>query len=122
MLLTVIAISAFAMLAYVYFMDISQIDYDGYFANILYGFDMLLDNPVIVGWIASIIVSTGGWLENYTQTGEPYDQSKFAETFIYYESILVLMSQAFPMPYAVFIVFGIDVARRIANRLRPKSA
>lgn len=118
LMVIIIAISCGIVVAYGYMVSVIPTEYEGFLANILYGLDQFLENPVIVGWITSIIVAGWGWLENYTQTGEQYDPKKFAETICFYEPALILISQYFPMPYAVFIAFGIDVARRIAKRIK----
>jgi len=118
LMLIVIAISCGCVVVYMIATSAVPLEYEGILANVLYGLDQFLENPVVVGWIESIIVAGWGWIENYTQTGEKYDPKKFVETVCYYEPALILISQYFPMPYAVFIAFGIDVARRIAKRIK----
>ena len=118
LLIVMIAVFTFGVAIYAQIMDIQPVEYEGLFDNIFNGLDRWFESPVIVGWIATLIVAVGGWIENYTQTGEPFNAKKFAETFFYYEPVLILMSQAFPMPYALFVTFAIDVLRRIASRLR----
>lgn len=115
MMFTTILCSGVLTIAYTNFAGC--FGYEGTFENLLYGIDRLLENPVVMSWITSCIVSIGGWLENYTHTKEKFSAEKFAETVFYYLPALTLISQYFPMPLAVFFSFGIDVARRIAKRI-----
>lgn len=116
----IIVVSIIPIIVYGAFMTEAAVDYEGLFANVLNGLETFLDNPIFLGWIVAIIVAVGGWLENYVKTKEKFDPSKWAETFFYYEPALILLTQWFPTEYAVFLAFGIDVARRIAVRLRKK--
>jgi len=93
-------------------------DLEGFFVNLGYSLDRWFDNPALMGWIATIIVALGGYLENYVMTGEGFQKERFAETFFYYEPLLILFSQAIPTKYALVFLFAIDVARRIATRFK----
>lgn len=115
----VIVISAFAVVAYTWFVGEAEITVAG-FENVFYGLDQFFENPIAVGWLASIIVSVWGWLENYTQTKEPFDPSEFAKTFCLYEPIIILMSQWLPIPMATVVTFGVHVVRRIVTYIKAK--
>jgi len=87
--------------------------------NLGYNIDQLLDNPAFVGLIATAFVGVfSGYMENWSVSGEGFDLKKFAETFYYYEPLLILFSQWLPMREAVTFTFALDVLRRIAKRLR----
>ena len=87
--------------------------------NLGYGLDQLLDNPAFVGLLATVFVGVfGGYMENWSISGEAFAPGKFAETFYYYEPLLILLSQWLPMREAVAFTFALDVLRRIALRLR----
>jgi len=63
-----------------------------------------------------------GYVENLAvEKGQAYMVEKFVETCLFYEPTLIVLSQAFPMPYATAIALGLDIARRAITRLR-KSA
>jgi hypothetical protein len=86
--------------------------------NLGYNLDQLFENPAFVGLIATVFVGVfSGYMENWTISGEAFSWIKFAETFYYYEPLLILFSQWLPMREAVAFTFGLDILRRIAKRL-----
>jgi hypothetical protein len=87
--------------------------------NLGYSLDQLLDNPAFVGLVATVFVGVfSGYMENWSISGEAFDWNKFAETFYYYEPLLILFSQWLPMREAVTFTFALDILRRLAKRLR----
>jgi len=81
--------------------------------------DQLFDNPAFVGLITTLFVGVfSGFMENWSITGEAFDPKRFAETFFYYEPLLILFSQWLPVNYAAIMLFIIDILRRIAKRLK----
>jgi hypothetical protein len=87
--------------------------------NLGYSLDQIFDNPAFVGLIATVFVGVfSGYMENWSVSGEGFDWNKFAETFYYYEPLLILFSQWLPMREAVTFTFALDILRRIAKRLR----
>ena len=81
--------------------------------------DQLFDNPAFVGLLMTFFVGVfSGFMENWSITGEDFDPTKFAETFFYYEPLLILFAQWLPVNYAAIMLFVIDVLRRIAKRLK----
>ena len=52
------------------------------------------------------------------EKGQAYLVEKFVETWLFYEPTLIILSQAFPMPYAAAIALGLDIARRAITRLK----
>jgi len=87
--------------------------------NLGYSLDQLFDNPAFVGLLATVFVGVfSGYMENWSISGEGFNLKKFAETFYYYEPLLILFSQWFPMREALVFTFALDVLRRIAKRLR----
>mgnify|MGYP001106199431 CR=1 FL=1 len=87
--------------------------------NLGYSLDQLFDNPAFVGLLATVFVGVfSGYMENWSISGEGFNLNKFAETFYYYEPLLILFSQWFPMREALVFTFALDVLRRIAKRLR----
>lgn len=92
-------------------------DADGLFANVLYGADKILENPVIIAFIAGLLVNFFGFLENYVKTGETYDAHRLLETWMLYEPLLILLSQAMTPQLAMVFTLAIDMTRRILTRL-----
>jgi hypothetical protein len=91
--------------------------------NLGYNLDQLFDNPAFVGLVATVFVGIfSGYMENWSISGEAFDVNKFAETFYYYEPLLILFSQWLPMREAVLFTFALDIVRRIALRLRASAA
>lgn len=120
MLIIIAAVVVIGVSVYTYVIGAVPFEYDGLFSNLLNGMDQWLDSPVVVAALATIIVSTAGWLENWTQTGEAFEAKHFAQTFFLYEGVMILFSQALPIEYALVASFVIDVLRRIALRMRPQ--
>ena len=87
--------------------------------NLGYGLDQLFDNPAFVGLVTALFIGVfSGYMENWSISGEAFSLKKFAETFYYYEPLLILFSQWLPMREAVTFTFALDILRRIAKRLR----
>ena len=86
---------------------------EGLFANLLYEAEKILENPVIVAFLAGLIVNYFGFLANTFITHETYDANKLMETWFTYEPVLILISQYLPMREALVWTFAIDVTRRI---------
>lgn len=96
--------------------DVIAIDQLG---NLGYGLDRLLENPAFVGLLATVVVGiVSGYMENYSMNGDVFSFNKFAETFFYYEPLLILVTQWVPMKESIILLFVIDVLRRAALRLR----
>lgn len=95
---------------------------EGFFANLLYGLEKAIENPALWGWIMTVLVGLGGYLENWVRTGEEFDARQFAETFFFYEPVLIGIAQLLPLEYAIVLTFVIDVLRRIALRIKPTPA
>ena len=89
------------------------------FGNLNNSLDQLFENPAFVGLLTTSIIGVlSGFMENWSITRETFNPNKFAETFFYYEPLLILLSQWLPMKEAVIFTFAIDVLRRIAKRLK----
>lgn len=81
--------------------------------------DQLFENPAFVGLVTTFFVGVfSGFMENWSITGETFDPKRFAETFFYYEPLLILFSQWLPVKQAAVMLFVIDILRRIAKRLK----
>jgi len=69
--------------------------------------------------VIAVLVNIFGYVENLAvEKGQAYLVGKFVETWTFYEPILIVLSQAFPMPYAAAIALGLDIARRAMTRLK----
>jgi len=83
--------------------------------------NQVFENPAFVGLTMTFIVGVAsGFMENWSMTREAFDPNKFAETFFYYEPLLILFAQSVPIKEAVVLTFALDVLRRIATRLTSK--
>jgi hypothetical protein len=88
--------------------------------NLSYGLDKLLENPAFVGVLATIIVGTAsGFMQNVFKKNDTFDLMKFAETFYYYEPLLILVGQFIPVNYGVVLLFVVDIFRRVLLKLVP---
>ena len=88
--------------------------------NLGYGLDKLLENPAFVGLLtASIVGAASGFMQNVFQKNDTFDLKKFAETFYYYEPLLILVAQFIPIKYGVVLLFVIDILRRVLLKLVP---
>jgi len=86
--------------------------------NLGYGVDKLLENPAFVGLLtASIVGAASGFMQNVFQKNDTFDLKKFAETFYYYEPLLILVAQFIPIKYGVVLLFVIDIFRRVLLKL-----
>ena len=89
--------------------------------NLGYGVDKLLENPAFVGLLTTLIVGTGsGFMQKVFKTNETFDLKKFAETFYYYEPLMILVGQFIPVSYGIILLFVIDIFRRVMLKLAPK--
>lgn len=76
----------------------------------------LFENPAFVGLLATIIVGAiSGFMENYTKSKQTFNPAMFAETFFFYEPLMLLFGQFLPAKYAIVFLFGIDIVRRLAK-------
>jgi len=86
---------------------------DGLLTNLLKGGELWYENPMLVGVIVGLIVNIFGYVENLSRDrGVEYDFGRLAETWLFYEPMLILASQALPMGEAVVVAVVIDVVRR----------
>jgi len=86
--------------------------------NLGYGVDKLLENPAFVGLLtASIVGAASGFMQNVFQKNDTFDLKKFAETFYYYEPLLILVAQFIPIKYGVVLLFVIDIFRRVLLKI-----
>ncbi|MDH5783925.1 MAG: hypothetical protein OEZ35_09765 [Candidatus Bathyarchaeota archaeon] len=59
------------------------------------------------------------YVENLAiKKGQAYLVEKFVETWMFCEPTLIILSQAFLMPYAASVALGLDIARRAITRLK----
>ena len=69
--------------------------------------------------VVAVLVNIFGYVENLAvEKGQAYMVEKFVETWMFYEPTLIILSQAFPMPYAAAIALSLDIARRAVTRLK----
>jgi hypothetical protein len=88
--------------------------------NLGYGVDKLLENPAFVGLLtAAIVGAASGFMQNVFQKNDTFDLKKFAETFYYYEPLLILVAQFIPLKYGVVLLFVIDIFRRVLLKFAP---
>ena len=86
--------------------------------NLGYGVDKLLENPAFVGLLtAAIVGAASGFMQNVFQKNDTFDLKKFAETFYYYEPLLILVAQFIPVKYGVVLLFVIDIFRRVLLKI-----
>jgi len=86
---------------------------EGLLTNLLKGGELWYENPMLVGVIVGLIVNIFGYVENLSRDrGIEYDFGRLAETWLFYEPMLILASQALPMGEAVIVAVVIDVVRR----------
>ena len=86
---------------------------EGLLANLLKGGELWRENPMLVGVIVGLIVNVFGYVENLSRDlGMDYDFGRLAETWMFYEPMLILASQALSMEQAVIVAVVIDVVRR----------
>lgn len=86
---------------------------EGLLTNLLKGGELWYENPMLIGVIVGLIVNIFGYVENLSRDrGTEYDFGKLAETWMFYEPMLILASQALPMGEAVIVAVVIDVVRR----------
>jgi len=86
---------------------------EGLLTNLLKGGELWYENPMLVGVIVGLIVNIFGYVENLSRDrGIEYDFGRLAETWLFYEPMLILASQALPMGEAVIVAVVIDVMRR----------
>ncbi|MDH5782069.1 MAG: hypothetical protein OEZ35_00160 [Candidatus Bathyarchaeota archaeon] len=88
-------------------------DAEGLLTNLLKGGELWYENPMLIGVIVGLIVNIFGYVENLSRDrGVEYDFGRLAETWLFYEPMLILASQALPMGEAVIVAVVIDVVRR----------
>lgn len=88
--------------------------------NLGYGVDKVLENPAFVGFLSTLIVGTAsGFMQKVFKTNETFDVRKFAETFYYYEPLMILVGQFIPVSYSIVLLFVIDIFRRVLLKLVP---
>ena len=81
--------------------------------NVLKGGELWYENPMLIGLIVGLIVNIFGYVENLSRDrGIDYDFGRLAETWAFYEPMLILVSQALPMGETVIVAVVIDVVRR----------
>ncbi|TET20556.1 hypothetical protein E3J74_02330 [Candidatus Bathyarchaeota archaeon] len=86
---------------------------EGLLTNLLKGGELWYENPMLIGVIVGLIVNIFGYVENLSRDrGIEYDFGRLAETWLFYEPMLILASQALPMGEAVIVAVVIDVVRR----------
>jgi len=86
---------------------------EGLLTNLLKGGELWYENPMLIGVIVGLIVNIFGYVENLSRDrGIEYDFGRLAETWLFYEPMLILASQALPMGEAVIVAVVIDVMRR----------
>ena len=86
---------------------------EGLLTNLLKGGELWYENPMLIGLIVGLIVNIFGYVENLSRDrGIDYDFGRLAETWAFYEPVLILASQALPMGEAVIVAVVIDVLRR----------
>jgi hypothetical protein len=59
-------------------------------------------------------------MQKVFKTNETFDLRKFAETFYYYEPLMILVGQFIPVSYGIVLLFVIDIFRRVLLKLVPK--
>ena len=86
---------------------------EGLLTNLLKGGELWYENPMLIGVIVGLIVNIFGYVENLSRDrGIEYDFGRLAETWLFYEPMLILASQALPLGEAVIVAVVIDVVRR----------
>jgi len=73
---------------------------EGLLTNLLKGGELWYENPMLIGLIVGLIVNIFGYF------------GRLAETWTFYEPMLILVSQALPMGETVLVAVVIDVLRR----------
>ena len=78
--------------------------------------DKLFANPAFAGLLATIIIGAiSGFMENYATGKQAFNPALFAETFFFYEPMLILFGQFMPVAHSVIFLFAIDIIRRVAK-------
>lgn len=86
---------------------------EGLLTNLLRGGPLWQENPALIGVIVGVIVNFFGYMENLARNRMlQYDFGKLAETWAFYEPMLILTSQALSMEKSVIVAVVIDVMRR----------
>jgi hypothetical protein len=86
------------------------------------GGELWYENPMLIGLIVGLIVNIFGYVENLSRDrGIDYDFGRLAETWAFYEPVLILVSQALPMGEAVIVAVVIDVLRRAIKTFSAKT-
>ena len=86
---------------------------EGLLTNLLKGGELWYENPMLIGVIVGLIVNIFGYVENLSRDrGIEYDFGRLAETWLFYEPMLILASQALPLGEAVIVAVVIDVVHR----------
>lgn len=73
---------------------------EGLFSNLREGGERWYANPIPWVIILVLIVNFLGFMENYSQTKEAYDKSKFVETWFKYLPLFLVFAQ---MPWATLL-------------------
>jgi len=95
---------------------------EGLLTNLLKGGELWYENPMLIGLIVGLIVNIFGYVENLSRDrGIDYDFGRLAETWAFYEPVLILVSQALPMGEAVIVAVVIDVVRRAIKTFSAKT-
>ena len=78
-----------------------------------------MQNPCWTTIVIAILVNTFGYVTDLAlEKSQAYLADKFVETWLFYEPTLIILSQAFPMPYAAAIALGLDIGRPAVTRLK----
>lgn len=78
----------------------------------------LFENPAFVGLIAVMLDGVlSGFMRNALQSKEKFDFKQFGETFFYYEPLLILVSQFFPIKYSFVLVFVVRVVKLAIEKI-----
>jgi len=78
----------------------------------------LFENPAFVGLVSALMDGVlSGFMRNVLQTKEKFDFKQFAETFYFYEPLLILVSQFLPVRFAFVLVFVLRVAKLAVDKI-----
>jgi len=90
---------------------------EGLFTNIFYGGTQWYRNPIILAILITIFVNFAGYVENASRNPQqPYDISKFIETYLKYLPMMVTLSQCFPSEQAVAFAVALDIITRAIKK------
>lgn len=89
---------------------------EGFLANFNYGAERAFENPTLVALLITLFMNIWGFIENTAVNPQSYYVTKFIETFALYEPLLLALTQALPMQYALALAIVIDVLRRLKTK------